>query len=61
MDRGKGLMKEKKIDISEIIYDLLFMLLAAALVFILTVTNAFSRLDYLATDALYQACQARSR
>ena len=39
---------------SEIVYDIVFMLLAAALVFILTVTNAFSRLDYLATDAIYQ-------
>ncbi len=40
--------------VSEIIYDIIFMLLAAALVFILTITNAFSRLDYMATDVLYQ-------
>ena len=44
---------EKK-KISVYVYDLLCMLFAAGLVFILTVTNSFSRLDYMTTDALYQ-------
>ncbi|MCR5208799.1 MAG: adenylate/guanylate cyclase domain-containing protein [Lachnospiraceae bacterium] len=45
--------KENK-KISGFVYDVLCMILVAGIVFFLTVTNAFTRLDHMAGDALYQ-------
>ena len=45
---------EDKAGRNALIMDILFMLGVAAAVFLLTVTNAFSDLDHILTDALYQ-------
>ena len=46
--------KKQKKDYKRVIITVAAALMAAAAVFLLTVTNAFSALDYMVTDRLYQ-------